>query len=340
MVIVFFVFSMLPADPARVMLGQRSDSTSLAAINHDFALDQPTYLRFLIYLNDLSPISVYNRKVKESPIYLDPAKYKKAFKMFYFEDNKAIVFKPPYLRRSYQNKEGVTDMLKERFNDSAILVVAAILLASIFGIFFGIAAALKRNTWIDKTIVSFSIVGVSLPSFFIAILFAWIFGLLLHRFTGLNMTGTLFSIDPFEGEYINWKNLILPAIVLSLRPMSLIVQQVRESFLEVMSQQYILTAKAKGVRRSMIIFNHAWLNATAPLLMSSGRWLGSLLAGTVFIEFIFGWNGIGKLCVIAIDNADMPVLMGIVLFVSSSYIILNVLAELLYSTIDPRVDMK
>ncbi|CAN5401227.1 hypothetical protein BH11BAC1_BH11BAC1_28480 [soil metagenome] len=320
------------------MLGQRADSISAGFINHDFALDQPASIRFLIYINDLMPLSIYNRKVRESPIYLDPAKYKKAFKMFYFGANKAIVFKSPYLRRSFHNKEDVYEMLKARFNDSGILVVAAAFLAITIGVFLGIFSAIKRNSWIGKTISSFSFIGLSLPIFFIAILVAWVFGFVLHRFTGLNMTGGLYSIDPFEGEYINWKNLVLPAIVLSLRPMAMIIQQTRKQFFEVMSQPYIITAKAKGVRRSMIIFNHAWLNTTAPLLVHSHRWIGSMLAGLIFIEYIFGWNGIGRMAVNAIGNADLPVMMGIVLFVSVIYIIIRTITELIYSTLDPRID--
>jgi peptide/nickel transport system permease protein len=339
-VIVFLIFSLLPANPAREMLGQRTDIASQEIINHDFALDQPAYIRFLIYVNDLLPLSVYNRKVKESPIYLDPAKYRKAFKMFYFGPDKAIVFKPPYLRRSYDNKDGVFDTLKAHFTDSAVLVTAAGILALLFGVLLGIAAALKRRTWIGRTITGLSLFGKSLPVFFAAIFFAWILGFLLHRYTGFSMTGGLYSIDPFEGEYINWKNLILPAVVLSLRPMSMIIQLTRKQFLEVMEMPYILTAKAKGVRKAMIIFNHAWLNSTAPLLIRSTQWLGSLLVETIFVEFVFGWNGIGKLAVNAIDHADMPVLMGIVLMISVIYIILRTFAELLYSTLDPRIDLK
>ena len=336
----FFLFSMLPADPARAMLGQRADNASMQVINHDFALDQPGYARFLIYLNDLLPVSVYNRKVKESPIYLDPAKYKNAVKMFYMGDDKTVVFKSPYLRRSYHSKEDVYNLLKARFSETGILVIAAIALASLLGVLLGIVSALRRNSWIGKAITLISWLGLSLPTFFIAIFFAWLLGFVLREYTGLNMTGGLFSIDPFQGEYVNWKNLILPAFVLSLRPMAFIIQRSRRLFLDVMSRPYILTAKAKGVRRSMLIINHAWLNTSAPMILDSGRWLGSLLAGTVFVEFVFGWNGIGKLTANAIDQADMPVLMGAVLFIAVFYILLKTFSEILYSTLDPRIDMK
>lgn len=339
-VIVFFIFSFLPADPALGISGQRADQSTTEIINHDFSLDQPAYIRFAIYINDLLPLSIYNRKVKESPIYLDPAKYRSAFKMFYFGTDKAIVFKSPYLRRSFHNKEGVYDMLTSRFKDSMVLVTASIVLAILFGVFLGIYSAVKRNTFIGKIISFISLAGISLPVFFAAIVVAWLFGFVLHRFTGLNMTGGLYSVDPFEGEYINWKNLLLPAIVLSLKPMALIIRQSRRLFLEVMSQQHILAAKAKGVRKTMLLFNHAWLNTTAPLVLLSYKWLGSLLGALVFTEFIFNWNGIGKLTVTAILNTDLPVMMGIILFISVIYILIYTCAKLLYSTLDPRVDLK
>ncbi len=260
--------------------------------------------------------------------------------MFYFGADKTIVLKPPYLRRSFHNKDDVYEMLKSRFTDSAVLVTGAIIIALVFGILLGIISAIKKNTWIGKMILSFSILGISLPVFFIAILFAWVFGFILHRFTGLNMTGGLYSIDPFLGEYINWTNIILPALVLSLRPLALIIQQTRKRYLDVMSQQYILTAKAKGIRRSMIILNHTWLNTTAPLVILSHRWLGSMLTSLIFVEFIFGWNGIGKMAVTAINYRDIPVLMGLVLFVAVVYLFLRMLTALIYSTIDPRVDLQ
>jgi peptide/nickel transport system permease protein len=339
-IVVFLIFSFLPADPATGIAGQRIDETTTQIINHDFALDQPGYIRFLIYINDLLPLSVYNRKVKESPIYLDPAKYNKAFKMFYFGENKAIVFKSPYLRRSYQNKDGVYEILTSHFKESMVLVTASVMLAILFGVFLGIYSARRRNTFASKLISFFSLAGISLPVFFIAILFAWLFGFVFHRFTGLNMTGGLYSIDPFEGEYINWKNLLLPAVVLSLQPMALIIRQSQRLFSEVISQQHILTAKAKGVRKTMMLFNHVWLNTTAPLVILSNKWLGSLLGSLVFTEFIFNWNGIGKLAVNAIMYTDLPVMMGIVLFISVIYILLYTCIKLLYSTLDPRVELK
>lgn len=338
--IVYFIFSLIPADPSVKMLGQRADNETRNIINHDFSLDQPHYVRFLIYLNDLSPISVYNRKVKHSPIYLDPLKYKKAFKLFYFGADKAIVVKWPYLRRSFHNKEDVYTKLISGFTESAVLVTASIAIAVTFGIFLGLIASFKKSTWIGKSIEMFTLIGISFPSFFIAVVIAWSFGFLFHKYTGLNMTGGLYSIDPFTGEYINWKNLILPSMALAFRPMALIIQQTKSLYNMAMSQQFILTARAKGARRVMILINHAWLNTTAPLVLLSKHWLGSMIAAVLFVEFIFEWNGIGKMTVNAIDHSDLPVMMGAVLFISVIYILMKTVSAILYSTIDPRVDLK
>lgn len=335
-IIIFSLFNILPADPARMMLGQRADSASVAIINHDLGLDQSLPKRFLIYLNDLSPVSVHSL-AKTSHLFLDPTKYASAKKLFRLGQDKVLVLKPPYLRRSYQNKSEVSTILLERIPDTAVLALAAIILASFFGIFLGIISALNKDTWIDRLALLISISGVSLPSFFASIIFAWLFGFLLSSYTGLNMTGGLTEVDPFRGEYLALKNLILPALVLGFRPLAIIVQLTRSSMLEVLSQDYMRTGKAKGLSTGVLIRKHALRNAMNPVVTAISGWLGSLLAGAVFVEYIFGWNGIGKLTVTALENYDLPVIMGIVLFISLVFILLNILADLLNGALDPRI---
>ena len=134
------------------------------------------------------------------------------------------------------------------------LAISAITIAIIIGLVFGIISALKKDTWLDKLIQVFSTLGMSLPSFFSAILFAWVFGFLLHEYTNLEMTGSLYELDDFgEAVHIKWKNLILPAIVLGIRPLAVVIQLVRNSLLEVMSQDYIRTARSKGISKVEII---------------------------------------------------------------------------------------
>ncbi len=336
-VVIFLLFNVLPADPARMMLGQRADSASVTLINRDLGIDQPVMEQFLMYANDLSVLSLYETKNPSGSFYLDKNKYPHAFKVFSFESGKILVVKPPYLRRSYQSKRSVADILAEKIPDTAVLAFAAILFATFIGIILGIISALKKDSFIDRITLALSVSGVAVPSFFVAIIFAWIFGFLLSKYTGLNMTGGLYSIDPFTGEHLQLKNLILPMIVLGIRPLSIIVQLTRSSLLDVLSQDYIRTARAKGLGPYKVIVKHGLQNALNPVVTAISGWLGSLLAGAVFIEYIFGWNGIGKLTVTALENYDLPVVMGIVLFISLVFIILNILSDLVYGFIDPRV---
>lgn len=334
-IVIFFLFAVLPADPARMMLGQRADSASVVLINKDLARDLSVDKQFILFLNDLSPFS-YHTNNPESRLYLDRGKYNSAIELFSV-GNGALVLKPPYLRRSYQNKSTVGSIILEKLPDTAVLALASILIALFSGIILGIISALRKGTWIDKLILGISLLGVSLPSFFVSILFAWIFGFVLSKYTGLNMTGGLYEIDAFRGIYIEWKNLILPAAVLGLRPLAIIVQLTRSSLLDVLSQDFIRTARSKGLKPGKIVLKHALRNAMNPVVTSVSGWLGSLLAGAVFVEFIFGWNGIGKLTVTALENYDLPVVMGIVLFISVVFILLNILADIVNGILDPRI---
>jgi ABC-type dipeptide/oligopeptide/nickel transport system permease component len=157
--------------------------------------------------------------------------------------------------------------------------------------------------------------------------------------TGLNMTGSLYSVDVWKGEYLDLKNMILPIITLMVRPLSVIVQLTRSSLLEVMSQDYIRTARAKGLSETKVIVKHALRNALNPVITAVSGWFASLLAGAVFVEFVFGWKGLGQEMFTAIEKQDLPVVMGGVLVIASAFVLINLLVDLLYGWIDPRVRM-
>lgn len=228
-------------------------------------------------------------------------------------------------------------MLANRIPDTAVLAFSAILIATVLGISLGLLAAMNKDSVIDRLCMLFSVFFVSLPSFFAAILFAWLFGFVLSSWTGLPMTGGWTEIDPFTGEHVVLRNLLLPALVLGLRPLSIIMQLTRGALLEVFSMDFIRTARAKGLSTRTVLLRHALKNAMNPVVTAISGWLGSLLAGAVFIEFIFGWNGIGKMTVTALENYDLPVVMGVVLFISFLFILLNILADLLNGRLDPRI---
>jgi len=335
--IVFLLFNVLPGDPARMMLGQRADIASVEAINKDLGRDKPMLLQYFNYLNDLSPVSIHNTDDPKSYWYLDSTKYSSCVRLFKI-GHVAIVIKAPYLRRSYQSKRKVSEILYEAFPNTFILATASIGFALILGIFIGVICAVKKNSFIDKLSLVLSVFGMSLPSFFAAILAAWIFAYLLGSITGLNMFGSLYSVDNFgNGEYLSLKNLILPAFTLGIRPLAIVVELTRNSMLEVLSQDYIRTAKAKGLSYYKVITKHALKNAMNPVVTAISGWFASLMAGAVFIEYVFNWKGVGVVIVDALEKYDFPVVMGAVLFVSVILVFINIFVDIIYGQLDPKV---
>jgi peptide/nickel transport system permease protein len=337
-IINFFLFNVLPGDPARMMLGQRADITSVEAINRDLGRDKPLVTQFFNYLNDLSFISFHNNKDSKSYWYLNRDKYTSAVVLFPVSKQHVIVLKTPYLRLSYQSKKPVSEILTDGFINTFILAIVSMIFAIFVGIIIGIICAVYKNTIIDHAAIVFSVLGMSLPSFFAAILNAWIFAFVLAAYTHLNMAGSLFSVDDLgRGEYLDLKNLILPALTLGIRPLAIVVELTRNSLLEVLSQDYIRTARAKGLSNFYILTRHALKNAMNPVVTAVSGWMASLLAGAVFVEYIFDWKGIGLVIVNALEKYDFPVLMGAVLFISIILIIINILVDIVYGLLDPRV---
>ena len=205
------------------------------------------------------------------------------------------------------------------------------------GIPLGAIAAIRKNTWIDYSIQLLSTLGMSVPSFFSAIVFAWFFGYVLNEFTGLNMTGSLYELDDYgEKMKLQLKNLILPSLVLGIRPIAVISQMMRNSLLKVLSKNYIKTAYAKGLSRFNVVKNHAIKNSLNPVITALSGWFASMLAGSVFVEYIFGWNGLGKEIVDALNKLDVPVLIGSVLTISIIFIMINIFVDIIYTWLDPR----
>ncbi len=323
-----------------MMLGQRADSASVVAINRDLGRDKPLTIQFLNYLNDLSPISIHNTENPQNFWFLDKMKYGKTITIV-SAAGFSLVLKEPYLRRSYQSKRNVSDILAEGFVNTIILALVAMAFAILVGISVGIICAIYKNSIVDRLALVFSVLGMSLPSFFVAILNAWIFAFVLVKFTGLNMSGSLYGVDDFgRGTFLELKNLILPAITLGIRPLAVIVELTRNSLLEVMTQDYIRTAKAKGLSKTRVILKHALKNALNPVVTAISGWLASLLAGAVFVEFVFDWKGIGVVIVNALDKYDFPVVMGSVLFISIILIMINFFVDIIYGMLDPRIRMQ
>ncbi|MDP4267066.1 MAG: ABC transporter permease [Bacteroidota bacterium] len=336
--VIFLLFNVLPGDPARMMLGQRADISSVEAIKKDLGQDKPLFTQYLNYLNDLSPLSLHNICNMESYWYLDKSKYNKSVILLKLGKTKAMVLKFPYMRRSYQSKRNVSDIIAEALPNTFLLATSAIAIALFFGIIIGVFSAVYKNRLFDKFSLVFSVFGMSLPSFFAAILVAWLFAFLLGKYTGLNMAGSLYTIDDFgNGEYLTLKNLILPAITLGIRPLAIVVELTRSSLLDVLSQDYIRTARAKGLPEYKVITRHALKNSLNPVITAISGWFASLMAGAVFIEYVFDWKGIGIVIVESLEKYDFPVIMGCVLVISVMLIFINIIVDILYGFLDPRI---
>lgn len=328
-ILVFFLFQGF-GDPARLIVGQTGDSATMQNIRKELYLDQPKWKQFAFYLNDVSPLSVHTAADIES---------KKLRGLFAGGETK-VAIKVPYLRRSYQSKRDVLQVLLDALPGTMLLAFSAMLIATVIGILLGVVAAVKQNTWWDTSSIFASVLGISAPSFFMGIVIAYVFGFLLSQYTGLNMTGSLYNIDPFKGRQLQLQNLILPAITLGIRPLAIITQLTRSAMLDVLDQDYIRTAYAKGLSRRVIIFKHALRNALNPVITAITGWFAELLAGAFFVEYIFGWKGIGKITVDALEKLDFPVVMGSVLITATFFIVINLLADILYGMVDPRIRVK
>jgi peptide/nickel transport system permease protein len=328
-VLVFVLFQGF-GDPARLVMGQTGDAATQANIRKELYLDQPKWKQFLYYLNDVSPVAFHSKEEIE----------KKELKGLFIGGDTKFAIKLPYLRKSYQTKKSVSAILLEALPGTLLLAIAAMTIAVLIGIPLGMLAAVKQNTWMDTGAVFSSIIGISAPSFFMGIIIAYLFGFVWTDWTGLHITGSWFDIDETGVRRLTLQNLVLPAVTLGIRPLSIITQLTRSAMLDVLDQDYIRTAYAKGLSKSQVIWKHALRNALNPVITAITGWFAELLAGAFFIEYIFGWKGIGKVTVDALEKLDFPVVMGSVLISATFFILINILADILYGIIDPRVRVK
>jgi peptide/nickel transport system permease protein len=325
-VTVFFLFQGF-GDPSRLVMGQRADAATQENIRKELYLDQPRWKQFIFYLDDISPVGIHSREeIKQ-----------KGLKGIFVGGEMKVGLKWPYLRRSYQTKREVGAILMEALPKTLLLALAAMLLATVAGIGLGVLAAIKKDTIWDTSSIFVSVLGISAPSFFMAIVIAYLFGFELSNMTGLHMTGSLFDTDPFAGRQLQLRNLILPAFTLGIRPMAIIAQLTRGSLLDVLDQDYIRTAYAKGLSPRVVVWKHALRNALNPVITAITGWFAELLAGAFFVETIFGWKGIGFVTVDALEKLDFPVVMGSVLVSSCFFILISLFSDLLYGLVDPRV---
>ena len=296
--LVFFIFSFVP-DPARELAGQTEREEVVQAFRHKHGLDLPIHSRYISFLSH------------------------------------AVMGD---LGSSYITDRPVMESIKDALPATLILASVAMFFATLFGISIGLSLALFPTSKIGDLVLSICALGMSAPSFVVAILVAWLFGYVLHSYTHLPMTGGMIIVDPFEGPRLAWAHLILPAFTLGIRPLAVIIQLSRNSALEVLAQPYIRTARAKGISPLRILFRHVLRNSLNPVITATSGWFASMLAGAVFVEFVFGWKGMGLLMFNALERGDLPIVMGCTLVIATIFVLVNVVVDLLYGILDPRVE--
>jgi len=328
-VLITSIIFLSPVDPARLTFGQQFDNEMLEQKRKSLGLDLPLRTQLVYYLRDISPV-VFSKQI---PSHL---REKVLARIPLGITN--LVLKKPYLRESYQTGRAVSKMIWQALPSTLLLALSAIIIAMILGILFGLISALNEGCWIDDFLLTLSTLGYSIPSYVSAIVFALVFGYLLHHVTGLNIQGGLKVLNDLGDEVWMPRNLILPSIALGVRPVSVILQITRSAALDVLEQPYVLLAKAKGLPKKMIILKYVLRNSLNPILTATTGWFASLLSGAFFVESVFNFRGFGQLTITALLNYDVPLLLGCILTVSVIFIFINMSLDSVYRMIDPRVE--
>ncbi len=306
--VVFFLFTLVP-DPARQLAGQNEQEEVVQAIRMKYGLDKPAHVRYAQFFRGFVPLEFNSGSLRWSGLNLG---------------------------RSFITDRPVVDAIRGALPATMALACLAMLMAMCIGMAVGFGLSLVNGSWIDRFILGIAALGMSAPSFVMAIGVSWLFGSVWHRWTGLPMTGGLWEIHPFEGPRIAWQHLILPACTLGVRPLSVVIQLTRNSATEVLKQSYVRTARSKGLSTARLMFKHVVRNSLNPVLTAASGWFASMLAGAVFVEFVFGWQGMGLLMFRALEQSDLPIILGCVTVIASTFVVINGAVDILYGWLDPR----
>ncbi len=287
--IVFFIMSLTPGDPAAIILGDQASSEALALKRVELGLNDPLLVRYATYMGNL---------LKGD------------------------------LGTSYKNQISVAQQVWDKFPNTALLAIAGILVALVIGIPIGILSAKKQYTFMDTSSMVFSLIGVSMPNFWLGLLLSLLFALKL---------GWLPSQGMGSGFIPLMRSLVLPALTLGTGAAATVVRMTRSSMLEVIRQDYISTARAKGITEKQVTNKHMLKNALIPIVTAVGLQFGHLLGGAMLTETIFSWPGLGRLMVDSITSKDIPMVLGAVIFMATMFSFVNLFVDILYAFLDPRI---
>ncbi|MDQ3142045.1 MAG: ABC transporter permease [Bacteroidota bacterium] len=318
-----------PVDPARISFGQRSDAKTVEQLRKKYYLDQPFLEQIYRYLEDLSPLSYH----LDSDIRLEDYSIISTYKT----EHSKLVLKKPYFRNSYISGTPVLPMVFEAMVPSFYLALVAFIISCILGLSLGLLSAFYYNKFPDQIFLAFSALGFSIPSYISSIFFALVFGYLMSPILGLNVQGSLYELNDYGEVKLHWSNIILPAIALGIRPIAMISQMTRASILDIINREYIRTAVSKGLFPLKIIRDHLFRNALNPILTTVSGWFASLLSGAFFVEYVFNYRGLGDLTITALTQFDVPVILGASIMTVLIFITVNIVTDILYAVIDPRI---
>ncbi len=330
--LVFTFVHLIPGDPARVMLGQRATPEALMRLRKELHLDKPLFLNVKAFRETGDPKALL--------------------------DSQYAVFLGRILRgdlgRSIFSKVDVAAELKARFPATFELTVGAMLIALLIALPAGIAAAIRKNSVFDMLVMTGALIGVSMPIFWLGLLLIYVFAVYLHWLPPSGRLGIETSFQPVTGLLLldsllrgrldvfvdALRHLALPSLALGSIPAAVIARMMRSSMLEILTQDYVRTARAKGLPERVVIYKHALKNAMLPVITIIGLWFGTLLTGAILTETIFNWPGIGKWLYDAIQARDYPIVQGGTLFIAGVYVIVNALVDLSYGLFDPRIQYR
>jgi peptide/nickel transport system permease protein len=320
--VILFVLMMNMGDPIATMGGrQATRPADRIRLTRQLGLDKPIYVQYFFWLfgNDWTKVDMDGDGVAETP------------------GPRRGVLRGDF-GTSLVNHKPVTEVIGERLPNTLILMVAAEGVIIVGSLLVGIYSALRQYSAIDHLITGLSFVGYSMPIFFVALLSMYVFGVLFKRW-GLPYLPTIGMFDPQEGKTVAQVllHMVLPVFSISLISFAAYSRYIRSTMLEVMSQDYIRTAKSKGLSQRYIIFVHALKNASLPIVTVVGLDLPLLLGGAVVTERIFAWPGMGRLFLDHVSRSDLPVVMGILMLIASAVVVFQIITDIVYAWLDPRI---
>ena len=314
--LVFFMIALAPGDPARVMLGERANAESVEKLRHELGLDKPLLTQYGLYLK---------RVIK-----LD-------------------------LGKSIKTGQKVSEEISDHFPATIELAIWAMIFSTIVGIFIGVLSATRKNSWIDFGSMAGALMGVSMPVFWLALVFIMIFSVKLDLFPTGGRMNIRFYFTPITNFYVldgfilflksgdpkellsALHHLVLPAIALGTIPLAIIARITRGSMLEVLNQDYIKTARSAGIKESRVIYRYALKNALLPIITVIGLQFGLLMAGAILTETVFAWPGLGKWIYHAIESRDYPAVQGGIMVIALTFVLVNLVVDILYSVVNPKI---